>query len=142
MPKTISTQAALVYVMVIVSAADRAMSDREIRRIGSVVRNLPVFEGLGEERLPAIAEECAQILDNDEGLETVLGLVVRSLPKRLYETAYALAVDVAAADVKVGQEELRLLQILRHRLGLDRLVTVAIERAARARHARDDADQA
>jgi tellurite resistance protein len=103
MPKTISTQAALVYVMVIVSAADRAMSDREIRRIGSVVRNLP---------------------------------------KRLYETAYALAVDVAAADVKVGQEELRLLQILRHRLGLDRLVTVAIERAARARHARDDADQA
>jgi len=136
MPQTISPQAALIYVMVLVSAVDRAMSDREMRRIGSVVRNLPVFEGLSEERLPQIAEECAEILDSDEGLETVLGLIAQSLPRRLYETAYALAVEVAAADVKVGQEELRLLEMLRERLVLDRLVTAAIERAARARHAR------
>ena len=44
------------------------------------------------------------------------------------------AVEVAAADLHVEQEELRFLQMLRDRLGLDTLTVAAIERGARARY--------
>ena len=57
-----------------------------------------------------------------------------SLPERLWETAYALSCDVAAADGKLGQDELRLLEELRDELVIDRLHAAAIERGARARH--------
>jgi hypothetical protein len=66
----------------------------------------------------------------------VLKLIEDNLPARLHETAYALACDVAAADETVSQEELRLLEMLRHRLSVGRLPAAAIERGARARHLR------
>ena len=57
-----------------------------------------------------------------------------TLPEKLYETAYAIACDVVAADGAAGQEELRLLEMIRHELELDRLIAAGIERGARARH--------
>lgn len=134
MNQTISHHAALIYVMVIVSAADRNMTDAELRRIGSIIRNLPIFADFSEEKLISTAQDCAEILDDDEGLETVLGLVSGALPEMLHDTAYALAVEVAAADLNVNPEELRILQILRNRFGLDRLVCAGIERTILARH--------
>lgn len=134
MNKTISHHAALIYVMVIVSAVDRSMNDPELKRIGSVIRNLPVFADFNQDNLIATAQTCQQILDSDEGLETVLGLITGALPERLRDTAYALAVEVAASDLNVNPEEMRILQILRNRLGLDRLVAAAIERTVLARH--------
>ena len=83
--------------------------------------------------LTRAAEDCAGLLADDEGLETVLGIIGRALPERLRETAYVLACDVAAADLAADQEELRLLEMLRHHLDIDRLAAAAIERAARAR---------
>jgi len=58
------------------------------------------------------------------------------LPERLRATAYALACDVAASDGAAAIEELRLLEIMRHRLGVGRLTAAAIERGARARYTR------
>jgi len=45
-----------------------------------------------------------------------------------------VAVEVASADLTVAQEELRLLQLLRDALGIEKLIAAAIERGARARH--------
>jgi hypothetical protein len=56
------------------------------------------------------------------------------LPEKLRETAYAIACDVVAVDLTASQEELRLLEMLRHRIGVDRLAAAGIERGARARH--------
>lgn len=126
---------ALVYTMVLVSAADRDMTDREIRMIGEITRQLPVFEGYDDAMLPAATASCAELLDDDDGLDKALGIIDSALPARLRETAYALACDIAAADGEVHQEELRLLEMLRHRLDIDRLAAVAIERGARARFA-------
>ena len=55
-------------------------------------------------------------------------------PPRLYETLYACAVEVAAADLHVEQEELVFLQMLRDDLDIDPLVVAAIERSARVRY--------
>lgn len=133
MPK-ITPHEALVYIMITMSAADRQISDRELERIAQVVRQLPVFMGYDVNGLAKTAESCGDILSNDDGLEQLLEIVAGALPKKLHETAYALAVEVAAADLKVPDEEIRLLELLRDTLHLDTLVTAAIERSARARH--------
>ena len=128
------THSALIYTMVLVSAADRNMTDSELETMGEIVHYLPVFRGFNPDSLPSIAKECAELLGDDQGLDKALDIIVDSLPERLGETAYAIACDVAAADGKATQEELRLLEILRHRLQVGRLAAAAIERGARARH--------
>jgi len=133
MPK-ITPHEALVYIMITMSAADRQISDRELDRIAQIVRHLPVFMGYDIEKLAKTAERCGDLLSNEDGLEELLETVADALPKKLHETAYALAVEVAAADLKVPDEEIRLLELLRDALHLDKLVTAAIERSARARH--------
>jgi tellurite resistance protein len=130
----IDQHAALIYTMVLVSAADTAMTDAELQIIGDIVNHLPAFRGYDRnKRLTKDLKECAQLLSQDDGLEVVLKGIRAALPPKLRETAYAVACDVAAADGETSQEELRLIEILRHRLGIDRLVAAAIERAARAR---------
>jgi tellurite resistance protein len=133
MPK-ITPHEALIYVMITTAAADRQISDRELDRIAQIVRHLPVFMGYDMDNLAKAAERCGDLLSNEEGLDEMLELIASALPKKLYETAYALAVEVAAADLKVPDEEIRLLELLRDALNLDKLVTAAIERGARARH--------
>jgi tellurite resistance protein len=132
----ISHHAALVYAMVLVSASDRNMTDAELRTIGDVIRGLPVFADYNEELLPATAASCAELLDDEEGLDKALSLIRSSLPGRLRETAYALGCDVAAADRRINIEELRMLAMLREHLDIDPLVAAAIERAARVRYVR------
>lgn len=125
---------ALIYVMILTSAADSNMTDAELSRIGFLVRSLPPFRDFDAEQLPVIARKCQEMLQDEDGLENVLETIKSSLPSRAYDTAYALAVDVAAADLAVNQVELRILQILRDRLNLDKLTVAAIERSAMARY--------
>ena len=44
---------------------------------------------------------CADLLDDEEGLDKALSLIEAALPAKLRETAYALACDIAAADQEV-----------------------------------------
>ena len=127
---------ALVYLMVLVSAADGEMTDAELAAIGEIVRTLPVFHDYDRNLLTTAAEDCAELLATEGGFDTVLGIIAESLPEQLRETAYVLACDIAAADLHVDQEEIRLLEMLRNRLEIDRLAAAAIERSARARHAK------
>ena len=124
----------LIYTMVLVSAADSHMTDAELLTIGEMVRALPVFDGYDETTLPAAAEACAELLAEEDGLDRVIDFIKGAVGDRLNETAYALACDVVAADGETNQEELRLLEIIRHRLDIDRLIAAGIERGSRARH--------
>ncbi|MCX5478419.1 tellurite resistance TerB family protein [Kaistia geumhonensis] len=130
----VSPQEALIYVMVTLSAVDREMTDREMRKIGDIVNTLPIFGGFDTDRLVQVAEDCAAITREADGLHEVLAVIATALPKKLHETAYALAVEVAAADLHVEQEELRFLELLRDVLDVDTLTAAAIERGARARY--------
>jgi tellurite resistance protein len=132
--KTISPHTALVYVMVVVSAADGAMNDKELKAIGDLTRTLPVFKDFDRDRLLVLAQDCSAILQEKDGLAAVLGLVKDALPEPLRETAYWLALEVALSDTTVKLEEVRMIETLRRALGLDRLVATALERGARARH--------
>ncbi|MEM7463394.1 MAG: tellurite resistance TerB family protein [Pseudomonadota bacterium] len=125
---------ALIHIMVTMSAADRTMTDSELAKIGTIIKTLPVFDDYDSDMLVLAASQCTDILQAEDGLQQILNNASKVLPNSLYETAYALAVEVAAADLHLEQEELRLLQIFRDHFNLERLVCAAIERGARARH--------
>jgi hypothetical protein len=133
---TLSPHAALIYVMVIASAADASMSDAELHVIGDIVRTLPVFEGFEEEKIIPVARECTAILQENEGFTAVLGLIRDALPRALRETAYALALEIVLTEAPVYAEENRVLQRLKTTLDVDRLTAAALEKAAIVRHAR------
>jgi len=124
---------ALIYLMVITSASDRDMTDVELARIGDVVRSWPVFEDFKQDRLIAIAQDCQKMLQEKDGLEGVLERVGEALPERLRDTAYAAAFEVAAVDLEMRLEEVRVLQLIRRQLDLDTLTAAAIARGAKAR---------
>ena len=134
MPGTISIEQALIYTMVTISGVEGRINSIELAEIGHIVKHLPIFRHFDEARLTTVAQEVAEILGEKEGLNAVLGLVKEALSPKLRETAYALAVEVAASDLAVGKEELRFLAILRDTLELDKLVTAALERSAIARY--------
>lgn len=131
----IDHQAALIYAMVIASAADSDMTDAELARISEIVSLLPIFASFDLGRLPEITNNCAALLSDEDGLDEAFDQMREALPDRLCETAYALACDVVAADGTAVQEELRLLEMMRYSLDIDHLNAAAIERGAAARFA-------
>jgi uncharacterized membrane protein YebE (DUF533 family) len=133
MPK-LTPHEALIYIMITMAAVDRQISDHELEKIAQTVQQLPVFMGYDVNDLPKTAERCGELLGKEDGLDELLELVEAGLPRKLYETAYALAVEVAAADLRVPDEEIRFLELLRDQLHLDKLVTAAIERCMRGRY--------
>ena len=130
----ITPQEALVYTMVLVSAADREMPDAELDSMSEMVAHLPVFRGFKPRKISKIGAACARLLEDENGLDKAFKLIRKALPKKLRETAYALACDVAAADGKVSEDESRMLELIRDQLEIGRLPAAAIERGARARH--------
>ena len=130
----LNPQDALVAVMVAVSVSDETIRTAELVKIEQIVNNLPVFGDYDADRTRAVAQTVFELFEEEDGLDALFGLVHEALPERLWETAYAMACDVAAADGTILQTELRFLEELRHALNIDRLHAAAIERGARARH--------
>ena len=132
--KSLSPQDALIAVMIAVSAVDQNMTDSELASITAIIDILPVFEDYDRGRTATVSNMVADLFEEEDGLDALIGLIEQALPDHLRETAYALACDVAAADKRVNMYELRFLEMLRHDLRVGRLAAAAIERGARARH--------
>lgn len=130
----LSHHEALIHIMITMSAVDRSMGDAEMAKIGDIIKSLPIFEDYDTDNLVSDMQKCSAILQEDNGLDQIITNAQRVLPPHLHETAYAMAVEVAAADLKLEQTELRLLQLLRDQMMLDRLACSAIERGAKARY--------
>lgn len=131
----LSTHDALIHCMVLTSAADAQVSDTELEVIRGIIANLPVFRDFDPSAVNETASACLAMLDDEDGIDLILARFKEALPARLRETAYALCVEVAAADLQATEEELNLLQIIRQKLEIDRLICAGIERGARARFA-------
>ena len=133
-PNSMTPQDALVAVMIAVSASNEDIRTAELIKIQSAVNMLPVFAKFDVGHLKSVSQVVFDLFEEEDGLDALFGLVRNALPERLYETAYALACDVAAADGALDEAELRLLEEIRYELNIDRLHAAAIERGARARH--------
>jgi Tellurite resistance protein TerB len=124
---------ALIYTMVIVSAADRNLPESELHAFAEIVGHLPIFRDFDRNELPALLNDCTELIGGENGLDETLNAINAGLPPKLRETAYAIACDLVATDGAATQEELRILELLRHRLDIERLTAAAVERGARAR---------
>ena len=129
----LSSQDCLVAVMIAISASDENIRTAELITIQSIVNHLPIFSDYDVDRIKTVAAMVLDLLSEVDGLDALFGLIRDNLPSSLNETAYVMACDVAAADGKLKQEELRMLQEIRYELNLDSLHGAAIEMAARAR---------
>ncbi|AML50116.1 MULTISPECIES: tellurite resistance TerB family protein [Falsihalocynthiibacter] len=129
-----SHQDALVAMMIAVSASDENIRTSELVTIQRIVNHLPVFADFDQDRMAGISKTVLDLFTEEDGLDALFGLIRESLDEKLFETAYALACDVAASDGKLTDQELRILEEMRYELDLDRLHAAAIERGSRARH--------
>ncbi len=130
----LTAQEAIIYLMVMTSAADGNMDASEVRTIGRVVRSFPLFSQTDEEDLVKTAEACGALMGSDGGMHKVLTAAKTALPPHLGETAYAAVVDVATADETIDMTEVRILELVRNALDVPDDGAAAIEHAARARH--------
>jgi len=129
-----SAHDALVAIMVTVSVSDETIRTSELVAIERQVNHLPIFANYDIDNVKGVAQTVYKLMEEEDGLDTLFAMVRAALPERLWETAYALACDVAAADGSLRQTELRFLEEIRHEMNIDRLHAAAIERGARVRH--------
>lgn len=125
---------ALVALMVGVSASDQNMRTAELVAIERTVNHTPIFAEYDIDRIRAVSQTVITLFEEEDGLDALFGLVKDALPISLYETAYALCCDVAAADGRLGVIEAEMLAEIRHQLEISRLASTAIEFSTRARH--------
>ena len=125
---------ALVSVMVAVSVSDGNIRTSELVAIERTVNHMPVFADYDVDRIRAVSQTVVSLFEEEDGLDALFGLVHDALPARLFETAYALACDVAAADGRLTDYEAEMLREIRHQLDVSRLHAAAIELSAQLRH--------
>ncbi len=133
-PPSFSPQDALVAVMIAESASDENITNSELLSITRMVDHMPIFADYDSTRIKQVSQVVFDLFEVEDGLDALFGLVREALPEALYETAYAMACDVAAADGRLRQGELEFMAEIRYELDIDRLHGAAIERGARARH--------
>jgi hypothetical protein len=124
---------ALIYTMVLITGAESRLPVAERDIIGDIIGHLPVFRSFDRGKLATHLNGCAELLNHDDGLDEILDAIKGALPQRLRETAYAIACDLVASDGAAIQEELQILELMRERFEIDRLIAAAIERGTRAR---------
>ncbi|MFI0397009.1 tellurite resistance TerB family protein [Paracoccus jiaweipingae] len=125
---------ALVALMVAVSASDSNIRTSELIAIERIVDHTPIFATYDIDRIRAVSQTVISLFEEEDGLAAFFGLIRESLPDILFDTAYALACDVAAADGRLTDAEAEMLAEIRAELDIDRLHAAAIELAAKARH--------
>ncbi|MCF6273855.1 MAG: tellurite resistance TerB family protein [Rhodobacteraceae bacterium] len=134
LPPSFSPQDALVAVMIAESASDEDITNSELLSITRIVDHMPIFADYDSSRIKQVAQTVFDLFEIEDGLDALFGIVREALPETLYETAYAMACDIAAADGRLKQSELEFMAEIRYELNIDRLHGAAIERGARARH--------
>ncbi len=120
--------------MVAVSVSDANIRTSELVAIERMVNHMPVFADYDVDRIRAVSQTVMSLFEDEDGIDALFGLVRDALPERLFETAYALACDVAAADGLLSDNEAEMLREIRHQLDVSRLHAAAIELSAQLRH--------
>lgn len=134
-PASLSTGDALIAIMVAVSVSDANMRTSELVAINRIVDHTPIFARYDVDRIAGVAQTVFSLFEEEDGIEALFGLVRDALAPELYDTAYVLACEVAAADGRLREAEAAFLANLRIELNINRLHAAAIELATRARHA-------
>jgi len=77
-----TAQDALAALMIAVSASDEDIRTAELVKINNAINNLPVFSDYDAERLPRVSKMVFELLEQEDGLEALFGLIRDAMPLR------------------------------------------------------------
>ena len=108
-------------------ASDQTLSEEELKFMPVLFSRMRLFRDWSTAQYDELFNKLFQVLKH-QGFAAFLNICISSLPKKLRQTAFAVAVDIVLADSTVNREEKDFLYELQKKLGLDtRLATKIIE---------------
>jgi hypothetical protein len=103
------------------------LSEKTFAYFRDIFSRMRLFEGWSATHYHTLFEKLTDMLKT-QGLETLLEMSIRALPPKLYQTAFAVAVDIVLADGLVNKEEKDFLYMLQKKLQIEtELATKIIE---------------
>lgn len=114
----LSTQEAIVALLIASARADGFVSAHEANTIEHIVDGMQLFREHRGEALRKVFSAAADRI-KDQGVSTVVPAAAAVVPKELQATAYALAVDLMLADGKLSDKEQEFADELRGLLNVD-----------------------
>ena len=115
----------------IAARVDGPMSDTDHQLMQAVIASTPALSGGDSDVDQSHFQRLQDLLDADEGLETVLELIEATPANG--EVLYALTVEFIVRRGRISAAEMRLLDILASRFNLAPLTRAAIDTATRIR---------
>jgi hypothetical protein len=98
-------------------AADKQIKDIELIYLQTIFSRMRLFKGWTVGQYKSLFDKLRSIQEK-QGFEAFLDMSVQALPPKLYQTAFAISVDLVLADGIVTKEEKDFLYDLQRRLGI------------------------
>lgn len=108
-------------------AADERITDEELNYLHTIFSRMSLFDAWSAVQYQPLFDKLSNILKN-QGLDRLMEMSIEALPPKLYQTAFALSVDLVLADGIVTREEKDFLYDLQQKMGIETdLATKIIE---------------
>ena len=117
--KGLSTQEALVSLLIASARADGSVSAHEANSIEHVVAGMKLFRGHSHEGLQKVFATAAERI-TEQGLSSVVQTAAGIVPKELGVTTFAIAVDLMLSDGGLSPKEEAFVDELRTLLNVER----------------------
>lgn len=115
---SLSKAEAFAGVIIAAVASDQELSEDEIKFMQFMFSRMRLFQGWAKEQYNTLFHNLLRVL-KQQGLDTFLEMCIRVLPEKLYQTVFAISVDLVLADGSVSREEKDFLYDLQKHLEID-----------------------
>ena len=115
---TLSQSEAILAVLASAVAVDGMLGTEEVRTLEQVLATARWSLGLTEQAVAAAAQQGREVIAK-HGLPAVLSASADAIPRDLHPTIFALAVDLALADGRLGSQEATFIDHLQAALHID-----------------------
>ncbi len=135
-PKTVialSPPESFAAILLLIVAADGQLTASEASLLEATLGQMHLFRGYPADFLPQTVAKLCQTL-RVQGQEALLMAALASLPRDLYDTTYAIALDLALVDADIGPEEQQILDRLQAATGLQTEVVELLQWAMTIKH--------
>jgi uncharacterized tellurite resistance protein B-like protein len=113
----LSTQEALIGLIISVMASDGSIAEEEIHEFNLIAERSSTLHGMSAADLTDAVDRMYKNLE-EGGFEPMINACVKALPETMYTGVFALACELVCADGLYKAEEMELLRILQDKLNI------------------------
>ncbi|NJL01790.1 MAG: tellurite resistance TerB family protein [Spirulinaceae cyanobacterium SM2_1_0] len=130
---TLGPAEAFAALLLLIIAADGQLTAEESSHLDVTLSRMHLFHGYPRDFLPQTFTKLCTLL-NEVGTESLLTAAIAALPRDLYDTTYAIALDLAYVDGSIHPAEQALLERLQTSLALPAATVTLLQEATAIRH--------